>query len=67
MVRRMANDSDDPRTRIAEAMQRALVEIALQAYEEAGLSGLCADGRWEAAIGAMRSCDVQKIVLETEG
>jgi len=49
------------RREIAEATQRALVAVALQAYEEAGLSGLCDEGRWEVALGAMRSYDVRNI------
>ena len=42
----------------AEAVRGALIEAALDAYEDAGLSGLCAEGRWEAAVAAMRSLDV---------
>lgn len=54
------------RQKIAEATQRSLVEIAIRAYEEAGLSGLCADGRWEVALGAIRSCDVSKQINDDE-
>jgi formiminotetrahydrofolate cyclodeaminase len=42
----------------AEAIRRALVDAAAAAYEDAGLSGLCAEGRWEAAVDAMRSLDL---------
>jgi hypothetical protein len=63
----MAEDTSDTPRKIAAATKRALVEIALQAYEEAGLSGLCAEGRWEVAIGAMRNYDVRKIVAGSEG
>lgn len=38
----------------AERMRRACIEAALQAWEDAGISGLCAEGRFEAAIDAMR-------------
>jgi len=48
--------------KIAEATRRALVEVALQAYEEAGLSGLCTEGRWEVAIGAIRDFDVGPVI-----
>ncbi len=34
----------------------------MRAYEEAGLSGLCEEGRWEAAIGAMKEFEVGKAV-----
>jgi glutamate formiminotransferase/formiminotetrahydrofolate cyclodeaminase len=53
----MANNATDGLDR-AEAMRRALIEAALSAHEDAGLSGLCAEGRWEAAIDAMRSIDL---------
>ena len=54
----MTNDvMGDSRDR-AEAVRGALIEAALTAYEDAGLSGLCAEGRWEAAVAAMRSLDV---------
>lgn len=51
--------------KIAEATRRALVEVALQAYEEAGLSGLCAEGRWEVAIGAMKDFELGRVVGAT--
>jgi hypothetical protein len=57
----MPDQTEDLRREIAEATQRALVAVALQAYEEAGLSGLCEEGRWEVAIGAMRNYDVRNI------
>ena len=51
---------------IAEATRRALIDVALQAYEEAGLSGLCAEGRWEVAVGAMRDFELGRIVGATD-
>jgi hypothetical protein len=58
----MADESTDAETRlrldIAEATRQALVDAALTAYDEAGLSGLCEEGRWEVAIGALRTYDV---------
>lgn len=60
----MADHVEDLRREIAEATQRALVTVALQAYEEAGLSGLCAEGRWEVAIGAIKSYDVRNVVAQ---
>ncbi len=51
--------------RVAEATRRALVEAALEAYEEAGLSGLCAEGRWEVAIGAIRDFDIGPVIDAT--
>jgi hypothetical protein len=41
-----------------EAVRAACVAAALQAYEDAAVQGLCAEGCWEAAVGAIRSLDV---------
>jgi len=41
-----------------ERIRAALLEAALRAYEDAGIRGLCEEGRWEAAIDAMRSADL---------
>ena len=43
----------------AEAARQACIAAALAAYEEAGMLGLCAEGRWEAAISAMRTLDLR--------
>ena len=40
---------------MAEAVRQACLAAALQAYEEAGLSGLCHEGRWEGAVDAIRA------------
>ena len=44
--------------RLAEIVRAACIEAALAAYEEGGVLGLCADGRWEYAISAMRQLNV---------
>jgi hypothetical protein len=49
---------------VAEAVRQACIEAALVAYEDAGIAGLCAEGRWEAAISAMQSLDVKRIAVE---
>jgi hypothetical protein len=46
---------------LAERVRAACIEAALQAYEDAGLQGLCAEGRWEVAVGAMRTLDLQAL------
>ncbi|TXL66275.1 aminotransferase-like domain-containing protein [Zeimonas arvi] len=45
----------------AAAIRDACVETALEAWEDAGMRGLCAEGRWEVAIGAIRSLDLHAI------
>lgn len=42
----------------AAAIRDACVETAIEAWEDAGMRGLCAEGRWEVAIGAIRSLDL---------
>jgi len=51
----------DPRE-LAEQVRAALVEAALSAYEDAGVRGLCAEGAWEVAVGAMRALDLSRVV-----
>ena len=47
---------------MAEAVRQACIAAALQAYEDAGLSGLCQEGRWEYAVDAMRSLNLRPLV-----
>lgn len=51
----------DPRE-IAEAVRCACVEAALEAYEDAQVRGLCREGAWEVAIGAVRTLDVTAVI-----
>lgn len=52
---------------LMEAVRRACIEAALAAYEDAGISGLCAEGRWEAAVGAIQSLDLKQIAAQAGG
>ena len=45
-------------TEHAEAIRRILLRAATEAHDDAGLSGLCAGGRWELALDALRSVDL---------
>jgi len=38
-----------------ERVRQACIEAALAAYEDAGVRGVCAEGRFEAALSALRS------------
>lgn len=51
----------DPQ-QLAEALRAACIQAALDAYEEGGVLGLCAEGRWEYAISAMRQLNVAALV-----
>ena len=48
--------------RIANAVQSICIETAIRAYEDAGLSGLCQEGRWECAIDAMRGLNLPDLL-----
>ena len=52
----------DERRQIAEAVRQACIEAALCAYEDAGLSGLCHEGRWAYAIDAMRGLSLPSVL-----
>ena len=54
-------DEQDAR-RLAKAVRAACVAAAEQAYEEGGVRGLCAEGRWELALDAMRALDVEALL-----
>lgn len=51
-------------TELAAAVRAASVKAALSAYENARMDGLCHEGAWEAAVGAIRMLDVERIVAE---
>lgn len=61
-ARLLAMDPDQ----IAEAVRAACVRAAVAAYEDAGIQGLCEAGRWEAAVGAVESLDLRKLIQELE-
>jgi hypothetical protein len=47
---------------VAERVRAACVDAAARAYEDAGISGLCAEGRWEAAVAAIRHLDLGRLL-----
>ena len=53
----MAHRTDSD-TIAAQSVRAACLDAAIQAYEDAGIRGLCADGRWEAALAAIRQLDL---------
>ena len=46
------------RLALAEQVRAACLQAALDAYERAGIAGLCGEGRWELAIQAIRTLDL---------
>lgn len=53
--------------RLAEEVRNACLQAAMTGYEDGGLSGLCAEGRWDLAVDAMRSLDVERVVTKLLG
>lgn len=51
---------------VAEAVREACLRRAVRAYEDAGLSGLCAEGRWDVAVDAVRRLDLSELLREPQ-
>jgi hypothetical protein len=49
---------------LAEAVRRVVIAAGEAAYEDAGIQGLCAEGRWEAAVSAMRAAQLDGIARD---
>lgn len=47
-----------------EIIREACAKEFIRAYEEAGIKGLCEDGRIEYAVDAVRSLNLKKIIDE---
>ena len=54
-------------TDINARLTAACLAAAVRAYEDAGIQGLCENGRWEAAIGAVRALDLQAVAEAAPG
>lgn len=52
---------------LAEVVRSACLDAAEKAYEEAGIMGLCGEGRWEYAVQAVRQLDVEEVLGEKSG
>ena len=49
---------------LAKRIRDTCIDAVLQAYEDAGIQGLCAEGRWEAALGALRKVELAQLLRE---
>jgi hypothetical protein len=49
---------------LAKRIREKCIEAILQAYEDAGIQGLCAEGRWEVAVGALRTLDLTPVLRQ---
>ena len=52
----------DTTSMLVETVRAACLDAALKAYEDAGIRGLCAEGRWEAALAAIRHLDLSDVL-----
>jgi len=52
------------KTKLAETVRTACLEAALRAYEDAGISGLCEEGRWECAVQAIKGVNLTVLVKQ---
>jgi hypothetical protein len=53
---------DESQAAVAEATRAACLEAMIRAYEEGGLSGLCAEGRWDLAVDAVKSLNLTEVL-----
>ena len=56
------NNHMDVHMQMAEAVWQACLATAPRAYEDAGLSGLGHEGRWECAVDAIRAMPLCPLV-----
>lgn len=47
--------------RLIETVREACLVAAMEAYEDASIRGLCAEGAWECAVGAIKSVTVESV------
>ena len=52
----------EEKQRIAEAVKGACLKAALEAYQNAQISGLCREGAWDLAVDAMRSLNIEEVL-----
>jgi hypothetical protein len=53
---------DEFARKVAEAVIKECRASVIAAYEDAGTSGLCAEGRWEIALDLLRSINLSEII-----
>ncbi len=58
--------TDAEKRHLAEAVRAACLDAAIKSYEQAAISGLCGEGAWEAARGAIRTLDLERLIEENQ-
>jgi hypothetical protein len=49
---------------LAKRVRDVCLEAVVRTYDDAGIQGLCAEGRWEAAVSALRTLDLTPLLRE---
>ena len=49
---------------LAKRIRQACLEAVIQAYEDGGIQGLCAEGRWELAVSTLRALDLTPLLRD---
>lgn len=49
---------------LAKRIRQACLEAIIQAYDDGGIQGLCAEGRWELAVSALRTLDLTPVLYD---
>ena len=52
---------------LAKRIRDVCVQTILRAYEDAGVQGLCAEGRWEVAVDTLRTLDLAPVLRQCQG
>lgn len=55
---------DQTKLQIAQKVKEACIQAAKEGFQDASMSGLCAEGAMEAAVSAIQRLNVEKIVKE---
>ena len=50
--------------KLIKEIRATCIKAALDAYEEGGVLGLCAEGRWEYAISALQQVDLTALIAQ---
>jgi hypothetical protein len=56
-----AKAPNDSASVLVDAVRSACLKAALLAYDDAGIRGLCHEGRWECALAAIRHLDLREL------
>ncbi len=51
---------------MAESIRQASINAARDGFRDASMSGLCAEGAMEAAVSAIQSLDMEKLIQNLE-